>query len=92
MKSSKIDYIQYLPEDEKIKKDVCMMSNNESITNNSGTEVKFMTVDEFAKRIGVHPQTVRSWDKSGALRPHHKTPSGRRLYSEEQVIDFFGKK
>lgn len=52
-------------------------------------DVRFLTVDEFAKRIGVHPQTVRQWDKTGVLLPHHKTPSGRRLYSEEQVSDYF---
>ena len=59
---------------------------NENINDN---EVKFLTVDEFAKRIGVHPQTVRAWDKSGMLVAHHKTPSGRRLYSEEQVKEYF---
>lgn len=53
------------------------------------TEPKFLTVEEFAKRIGVHPQTVRLWDKTGVLLPHHKTPSGRRLYSEEQVKEYF---
>jgi excisionase family DNA binding protein len=52
-------------------------------------EPKFLTVEEFAKRIGVHPQTVRLWDKTGVLLPHHKTPSGRRLYSEEQVKEYF---
>lgn len=52
-------------------------------------DVRFLTVDEFAKRIGVHAQTVRQWDKTGVLLPHHKTPSGRRLYSEKQVIDYF---
>ena len=52
-------------------------------------DVRFLTVDEFAKRIGVHAQTVRQWDKTGVLLPHHKTPSGRRLYSEEQVADYF---
>lgn len=68
------------------------MNSNEQIIKDNGVEVKFMTVDEFAKKIGVHPQTVRSWDKSGVLIPHHKTPSGRRLYSEEQVIEYFNKK
>lgn len=52
-------------------------------------DVKFLTVDEFAKRIGVHPQTVRQWDNTGVLLPHHKTPSGRRLYSEDQVKEYF---
>ena len=58
----------------------------------SENELKFLTVDEFAKRIGVHPQTVRQWDKTGVLIPHHKTPSGRRLYSPEQVEEYFGRK
>ena len=48
-------------------------------------EVKYLTVAEFAGRIGVHPQTVRKWDRENVLKPHHVLPSGRRLYSEEQV-------
>ncbi len=51
----------------------------------SNEETKFMTVAEFAARIGVHPQTIRKWDRDGTLRPHHVLPSGRRLYSEEQI-------
>ena len=53
------------------------------------TEPKFMTVDEFAKAIGVHPQTLRNWDKNNILLPHHKMPSGRRQYTQEQVADYF---
>ena len=51
----------------------------------SNEEIKYMTVAEFASKIGVHPQTVRKWDREGVLKPHHVLPSGRRLYSEEQV-------
>lgn len=54
-------------------------------------EVKYMTVAEFAGKIGVHPQTVRKWDKENVLKPHHVLPSGRRLYSEEQVDDMLKK-
>lgn len=54
-------------------------------------DCKYLTVAEFAVRIGVHPQTVRKWDKEGVLRPHHVLPSGRRLYSEEQVSDILNK-
>ena len=46
---------------------------------------QYMTIATFAKRIGVHPQTIRSWEKSGRLKPHHKTLGGSRRYSEEQV-------
>lgn len=54
-------------------------------------DVKYMTVAEFAGKIGVHPQTVRKWDKENILKPHHVLPSGRRLYSEEQVSDMLRK-
>ena len=49
---------------------------------------KYMTTSEFAERIGVHPQTLRKWDKNGTLKAHHKTPSGRRCYTEEQALEF----
>lgn len=51
--------------------------------------VKFLTVKEFAAKIGIHPNTVRQWDETGVLKAHHKTPSGRRLYTEEQVEEYF---
>lgn len=54
-------------------------------------EVKFMTVAEFAAKIGVHPQTVRKWDRESILKPHHVLPSGRRLYSEAQVAEIINK-
>lgn len=54
-------------------------------------EIKYLTVAEFASKIGVHPQTVRKWDKNGTLKPHHILPSGRRLYSEEQVSEIIDK-
>lgn len=46
---------------------------------------KYLTSAQFAARIGVHRHTVRAWRESGKLRPHHYAPSGRALYSEEQV-------
>ena len=57
----------------------------------SNEEIKYMTVSEFASKIGVHPQTVRKWDREGVLKPHHVLPSGRRLYSEEQVEEIINK-
>ena len=45
----------------------------------------FLTTSEFAKTIGVHIQTLRNWDETGKLKPHHKTPGGRRYYTREQA-------
>lgn len=62
--------------------------NSQPVEKADAEIVKFLTVDQFAKQIGVHPQTVRKWDNEGVLAAHHKTPSGRRLYSEEQVKEY----
>ncbi len=58
-------------------------------TKSEAKPVKFLTVKEFAAKIGIHPNTVRQWDETGVLKAHHKTPSGRRLYTDEQVEEYF---
>lgn len=55
-------------------------------------EQKYMTTSKFAQRINVHPQTLRKWDKTGVLKAHHKTPGGRRFYTEEQALAFLNEK
>lgn len=52
----------------------------------------FLSIAEFAEKIGVHQQTVRRWDANGTLKPHHKTPSGYRVYSQKQVDDYLNSK
>lgn len=32
------------------------------------TQREYMTVDEVATRIGVHPQTVRRWLRAGQMK------------------------
>lgn len=49
---------------------------------------EFLTISEFAQRIGIHPQTVRKWDKQKVLCAHHRTPGGKRFYTEDQVNQF----
>ena len=43
--------------------------------------LKILTVAEFSKAIGKSPGTLRNWDNSGKLVPHHKTEAGTRYYS-----------
>ena len=38
--------------------------------------------------LGVTPQTLRNWDKSGRLTPHHTSSNGYRYYSSEQLNQF----
>ena len=35
--------------------------------------------------VGKTAQTLRNWDKSGHLKPHHTSTNGYRYYSEEQI-------
>ena len=44
--------------------------------------MKYYTIHEVSKILGVSAQTLRNWDKSGKLKPNHKSPNGYRYYSE----------
>ena len=50
-----------------------------------GGVLVFLKIGEFASRIGATTTTLREWEKRGWLVPHHRSPSGYRYYSEEQV-------
>ena len=46
---------------------------------------KYYSIRKFAEILGVTSQTLRNWDRTGKLHPHHVTDSGYRYYSEEQL-------
>jgi DNA-binding transcriptional MerR regulator len=46
--------------------------------------MRLLTPAEFAQRIGVTPDTVRHWERTGRVRAF-KTVSGRRLFREVDV-------
>lgn len=52
--------------------------------------MRILSINEFAKAIGKSQSTLRNWDKTGKLIPHHKTDAGTRYYSQQQVDDYFG--
>ena len=47
--------------------------------------MNYYSINKFSKIIGVTPQTLRNWDKSGKLHPHHTSGNGYRYYSDEQL-------
>lgn len=53
---------------------------------------KYYAVGETAQKIGVTTQTLRDWDKTGKLKPHHVAESGFRYYSQEQINQIIGKR
>ena len=46
---------------------------------------KYYTIHQFSKILGVSAQTLRNWDNSGKLKPHHTTSNGYRYYSNKQL-------
>lgn len=46
-----------------------------------------MTRGEYARAAGVHPETVRFYERSGLLPPPRRGRKGERLYGEEEVRD-----
>ena len=53
--------------------------------------MKYYSIHEFSKLVCRTPQTLRSWDKKGRLRPDHTGPNGYRYYSDAQLREVLGK-
>ena len=49
----------------------------------SGQE-RLLTISQAAQRLGVHPNTLRTWADKG-LVPHVKLPSGYRRFTVAEV-------
>lgn len=58
---------------------------------NMSQPTKFYTISQFAKAIGVHPQTLRRWDKEGTLKPITRSYGHQRRYTQEQVDAYLAK-
>ena len=48
----------------------------------------FLTSGRASKLLDVSEKTLRRWEKNGTLLPHHKSLSGYKYYSEQQLRNF----
>lgn len=48
---------------------------------------RYLTVSEAARRLGVHPKTIRTYADMGAL-PFMRLPGGHRRFRDEDIEDF----
>lgn len=48
-------------------------------------KMELIPIGKFAKMIGVTPATLRRMEKTGELKPCHKSQGGTRYYSKTQV-------
>lgn len=46
-----------------------------------------LTVGELARRLGVHPATLRTWETEGIVRPQRDRATGYRAYGPDCVRD-----
>ncbi|WP_067564459.1 MerR family transcriptional regulator [Nocardia acidivorans] len=46
-----------------------------------------LTVGELARRLGLHPATLRTWETQGILRPPRERATGYRSYDPDLVRD-----
>lgn len=46
-----------------------------------------LTVGELARRLGMHPATLRTWENEGILRPERDRATGYRQYGPECIRD-----
>ena len=51
-------------------------------------ETTFLTSGKVARLLEVSEKTLRRWEKNGMLLPHHKSTSGYKYYTEQQLSDF----
>jgi len=51
--------------------------------------VRKMSITEFAETLGVIPDTVRRWERSGKISPD-RTQGGHRRYTEKDLNDALG--
>ena len=56
---------------------------------NCDKEQTLFTVGQLAKKMSVTSRTVQYYDKEGLLKPKMKSASGRRLYSDEEVVKLY---
>ncbi|HBT46477.1 MAG TPA: IS607 family transposase [Peptococcaceae bacterium] len=52
--------------------------------------MELLSIGEAAKRLGVHPNRLRVWEKQGLIRPV-RLPSGQRRYPVEEINRILGK-
>ncbi len=53
--------------------------------------IKYLTIQDAAKIIGVTPLTLRNWDKKGVLAAYRNPINNYRVYRLDQVELFLRK-
>ena len=49
---------------------------------------QMMTIEEVARLLNVHTNTVRQWNQRGLLKAYRLGPRGDRRFTEKDVLEF----
>ena len=50
-----------------------------------------LTVQEVARLLHIHPNTLRRWSNRGLIKAYRITPRGDRRFRREEIIDFLAR-
>ncbi len=50
-----------------------------------------LTVQEVARLLHIHPNTLRRWSNQGLIRAYRITPRGDRRFRRQEILDFLAK-
>ena len=53
--------------------------------------MELLTISKAAKKLGVHPNSLRNWEKQGLIKSI-RLPSGQRRYSMDELNRLLQKK
>jgi len=49
---------------------------------------RMMTIEEVARLLNVHTNTVRQWNHRGLIKAYRLGPRGDRRFTEKDVVEF----
>ena len=49
---------------------------------------RYLTITQASQLLQVHPNTLRNWDKKGALKPIRIGIRGLRRYKREELLAY----
>ena len=50
-----------------------------------------LTVQEVARLLHIHPNTLRRWSNRGLIKAYRITPRGDRRFRQEEILDFLAR-
>jgi len=49
---------------------------------------KWLTLNEVAEMLNVHPDTIRRWRKLGVIKAYRTGPRGKQRFSRHEITTF----